>query len=264
MSIKHKTWFELLVMIAGGVVLLFVVGPVLSLVLKSSPLQLADAAVSDEVRNSIMLTLGISMAGTLLFAIPAVPLAWLLARSQFRFRKVVLAIIDLPVVIPHTAAGIALLTVLNRQAVAGKTAEFFGFSFIGEPAGIMIAMAYVSLPLLINSAREGFAAVPLRLETAAALLGASPARIFFTVALPLAWRSVVTGAVMMFARGLSEFGAVIIIAYHPMVTSILMYDRLNAFGLANARGITVLFVLICLIIFIGLRVFTGKKNHAAH
>ena len=120
-------------------------------------------------------------------------------------------------------------------------------------AGIAVAMAFVSLPFLVNAAREGFIAVPVRLEKAARTLGASPARVFFTISLPLAWRGVLAGMILMWARGISEFGAVVIVAYYPMTTPVLIFQRFNDFGLASARSAAVLLILVCVIIFIALR-----------
>jgi molybdate/tungstate transport system permease protein len=165
----------------------------------------------------------------------------------------------LPVVIPHSAAGIALLGILSRGTLLGQAGEAVGINFVGGVAGIIVAMAFVSLPFAINAAREGFAAVPEKLEKAALNLGASPIRVFFSISLPLAKRSVLSGLVMMWARGLSEFGAVIIIAYHPMVTPVLIWERFASFGLAWARPVAALFILICLAIFILMRYFTRKN-----
>jgi len=152
------------------------------------------------------------------------------------------------------------LTVLNRNSVAGQVAGKLGLSFVGSSLGIGVAMAYVSLPFLINAAREGFAAVPLQYEKAALTLGASPVRVFFTIALPLATRSIVTGFVMMFSRGLSEFGAIVIIAYYPMVTPVLIYQRFNDFGLTYARGVSVVFIFVCLVVFVVLRMISGREG----
>jgi molybdate/tungstate transport system permease protein len=100
-------------------------------------------------------------------------------------------------------------------------------------------------------------------EQAARTLGASPRQVFFTVALPLGWRSILTGMTLMWARGISEFGAVVIIAYHPMTTPVLVYQRLNDFGLSYARAAAVLLVLITVAIFIALRLLSRppKEHH---
>ena len=115
--------FHLLAALGGGLVLLFVVAPVVGMFVATPMAKLTQAANDAEVQASIGLTLWTSMAGTLLLAIPAIPCAWLLARTAFPGRRLVLALLDLPVVIPHSAAGIALLGVLNRDSWAGQTAE---------------------------------------------------------------------------------------------------------------------------------------------
>jgi molybdate/tungstate transport system permease protein len=200
------------------------------------------------------------MSATLFFAFFAIPLAYILAKKKFMFRRLVMGIIDIPVVIPHSAAGIALLGFVSRDTIVGKMADSVGLSFVGSPLGIGMAMAFVSIPFLINSARDGFANVPDRLEKAALSLGASPTKVFLTISLPLAWRSILSGLIMMFARGMSEFGAVIIIAYHPMVTPILIWERFSAFGLTYARPVAAIFILICLIFFILLRLLIKNKE----
>jgi molybdate/tungstate transport system permease protein len=152
---------------------------------------------------------------------------------------------------------------VSRDSVLGQMGSAVGLNFVGHPAGIAIAMAFVSLPFLINAARDGFTGVPVRLEKAALTLGASPARVFFTVSLPLAWRSIVSGLILMFARGMSEFGAVIMVAYHPMITPILIYERFGAFGLKYARPVSVLFIMISLAVFIALRMLARNKEQKA-
>ena len=247
----------------GGLVLLFIVAPLLGMVFSTPLSTLFSTAQETEVQQSIWLTIWISMASTLVFSILAIPLAYLLARYSFPLKNMVLGIIDLPIVIPHSAAGIALLGFISRDTVIGKAAGAFGFNLIGSPVAIALAMAFVSIPFLINAAREGFASVPVRLEKAALNLGASPARVFFTISLPLAWRSIVTGLVMMFARGMSEFGAVVIVAYHPMVAPVLIFDRFNAFGLKYARPAALLFILVSLVVFITIRLLAVKRKKDA-
>ena len=260
MRLNNKSdFFQLMLLAGGGFVLLFIAAPLVGMFLNCSGSDLLATAKELEVRQSIWMTLGVSACGTLLFALPSIPFAYLLARKNFPLKQLVTGLVDLPVVIPHSAAGIALLGVLSRNTALGKMAESMGFSFVGGHAGIMVAMAFVSLPFLINSARNGFAAVPEKLEKTALTLGASPFRVFRTVSLPLASRSILSGLIMMWARGLSEFGAIIIIAYHPMTTPVMIFERFGAFGLKYARPVAVLFILICLIIFILLRLVSESR-----
>jgi molybdate/tungstate transport system permease protein len=246
----------------SGLVLLFILGPLLGMLLDTPLTDIFDAGNEQEVRDSISLTLGASFLGTLFFAIAAIPFAYLLARKEFKLKRLILGIIDIPVVIPHSAAGIALLGFLSRDSLVGAAAESVGFSLIGHPVGIAMAMAFVSLPYLINAARDGFEAVPVRLEKAALNLGASSFKMFFSISLPLAWRSILSGLIMMFARGMSEFGAVIIIAYHPMTTPVMIFERFGSFGLKYAQPVAIIFIAISLIVFILLRWLSGKNTNA--
>lgn len=254
------SWFWLGFRLLGGIVLLFVVAPLVGMALHTSFPLLVGAGRDSEVTSSIWLTVWVSMVGTLFFAIMGIPLACLLARREFPLKSVVQGIVDLPVVIPHSAAGIALLGFISRDSALGKAASVVGLDLVGHPIGIAIAMAFVSIPFLVNAARDGFAMVPERFEKAALTLGASPVRVFFTISLPLAWRSVVSGMVMMFARGMSEFGAVIIVAYHPMVAPVLVYERFSTFGLSYSRPAALLFILVSLGVFISVRLFMRKRK----
>jgi len=113
---------------------------------------------------------------------------------------------------------------------------------------------------LLNSAIDAFASVPEKLEKVALNLGASPATVFFKISLPLAWRGILTGSIMMWARGMSEFGAVVIVAYHPMVTPVLIYERFASFGLKYATPVAVVFVVITLLFFVGMRLLSKQKE----
>ncbi len=246
----------------SGLVLLFILGPLIGMLLDTPAIDIFDVGKESEVQQSIGLTLGASFLGTLFFSIAAIPFAYLLARKEFKLKRLISGIIDIPVVIPHSAAGIALLGFISRDSVIGKAAESMGFSLVGHPAGIAMAMAFVSLPYLINAARNGFEAVPVRLEKAALNLGAGSFKMFFSISLPLAWRSILSGLIMMFARGMSEFGAVIIIAYNPMTTPVMIFERFGSFGLKYAQPVALIFIAISLFVFVVLRWLSGKNSDA--
>ena len=259
-SIKQQIFWWVMMILAGGI-LLFLAAPVLGILLSQHPSRVWDTALEPGVTRSIRLTLWTSMLAALLTSTGAIPLAYLLARKKFTGRKLLMGIINLPVVIPHSAAGIALLGLIARDTPAGRLASSFGLELTGNPGAIMLAMAFVSLPFLINAATDAFAGVPENLEEAARNLGASDVRVFFTIALPLAWRGIITGLVMMWARGMSEFGAVVMVAYHPMVSPVLIYERFTSFGLKYATPVAVIVVLISLLFFFVMRVIPepGKK-----
>lgn len=262
MSTMLKNWKTGLVFLfLSGLILVFIVAPLAGMFLQTSGSQYQETLADSQVRESIRLTLLASLAGVIIFGIAAIPLAYVLARKSFPGKGLVNGLIDLPVVIPHSAAGIAILGIVSRGTLVGQAGEAAGIQFVGGAAGIIVAMAFVSIPFLINAARDGFEAVPEKLEKAALNLGASPWRVFFTISLPLARRQVLTGLTMMWARGLSEFGAIVIIAYHPMVTPVLIWERFASFGLAYARPVAAVFVAICLIIFTGMRMLAGASRN---
>ncbi len=256
---KQKiSWFQASLTLLGSLVLLFIIAPLISMFLATPAEDIGSAAMDPEVLSSIVLTFKAALYATIVSAFVGIPLAYLLARKRFPGRSLVLGIIDLPVIIPHSAAGIALFGLIGRNSLFGR---FFDNGLIGTTAGISIAMAFVSIPFLINSARNAFLSVDPKFENVARTLGASPVRVFFTISLPLALRGIASGMILMWARGISEFGAVVIIAYHPMTTPVMVFQRFNDFGLKYARSVAVLLIVICVALFVGLRLFSSRLKH---
>ncbi len=153
-----------------------------------------------------------AVAATVLVLPPAVVVAWLLARRRFPGRALVETIISLPLVMPPVATGLILLMLFGRRGAIGRLLERIGVDVVFTWKAVVLAMGIMGLPLLVRTARAGFEQVNERYEAVAATLGASPARIFLTISLPLAWPSVLGGAVLAFARALGEFGATIVVA----------------------------------------------------
>jgi molybdate transport system permease protein len=152
-------------------------------------------------------------AGATLLILPAgVLVAWVLARRSFPGRALVETLVSLPLVMPPVATGLILLMVLGRRGTVGRVLERFGIEIVFTWKAVVLAMAVMGLPLLVRTARAGFEQVNARYEHVAATLGARPLRVFFTISLPLAWPSVLGGAILAFARALGEFGATIVVA----------------------------------------------------
>ena len=255
---KMKFTFILL----GLVMFLFIVVPLIRMVSASDPRVLYTTLLDTEVRNAIWLSLYAALIAAAVGFVFGVPLAYLLARHEFPGKKIIEGLIDVPIVIPHTAAGIALLFVFGRNFFPGRVFHVMGIDFVDSTAGIVVAMLFVSIPFLINSAKEGFKKVDVRLEKVARTLGASPWQAFFRVTFPLAWRSILNGSIMMWARGISEFGAVIMLAYHPMIAPTLIFERFESYGLAYSQPVAVLLVLISLFAFVGLRTLVKRGEKA--
>ena len=121
-------------------------------------------------------------------------------------------------------------------------------------------MLFVSLPFLVNGAREAFTMVDPELERMALVLGANRWQAFRFVTFPLAWRGILTGALMMWARGLSEFGAVVILAYNPKIIPVLVYERFAGFGLAAAQPVATILIIVALLVFVILRTLLIRRD----
>ena len=119
-------------------------------------------------------------------------------------------------------------------------------------------MFFVSVPFLVNAVKSGFKLIDERYEKTAITLGASRWKAFFTVSLPMVKKSIFSGSIMMWGRGISEFGAVVILAYHPMTAPVLIFERFQNFGLQYALPVTVLLILISLLVFFFMRIFEDR------
>ena len=257
---KKFDWFVLVFAAVGSLLLLFVFLPVLSTLLGTGLTLLWETLHDPEMQSALWLTFYAALWATFLAFLSGVPLAYLLARYKFRGKSWVEGLINLPIVIPHTAAGIALLLVFGRQSFLGQFFSRLGIQFVDQLPGIVVGMLFVSLPFLVNAAREAFALVDPELERVALSDGASHWQAFFLVTLPLAWRGVLSGAVMMWGRGISEFGAIVILAYHPKIVPVLVYERFSSFGLNAAQPVAAILVLAALLVFLMVQVLSRVRT----
>src|ERR1035437_932853 len=157
-------------------------------------------------------TLAVALVATLLMLPIGVWLAWLLARRRFPGRALVETLVSLPLVMPPVATGLILLKILGRRGPLGSLLARSGLDVVFTWKAVVIAMMVMGLPLLVRTARTGFEQVSRRYEDIAETLGATPSRVFFTISLPLAFRSIVAGALLAFSRAIGEFGATIMVA----------------------------------------------------
>jgi molybdate/tungstate transport system permease protein len=248
--------------LAASLLLLFLVAPVGELVVQGGVAGVRQLGTDGELRSALWLTGASATIATLLGMLAGTPLAYLLARRRFRARAVLSAILDLPLVIPHPVAGIALLLVLGRESVVGQGLLLAGLRVVGTPIGIVCAMLFVSAPLYVSGAREAFARVDPRYEAVARTLGDSGWHAFRRITLPLAGRGLLASALVMWARAVSEFGAIVILTYNPKTVSILAYDRFTTFGLGAAIPVAAVLVLLALIPLALLRALRDERGVA--
>lgn len=242
--------------LVGSLLLAFIILPLLGLGMTQAPGSLQRVLAMADVRAAIWLSIAAALVTALLAMVLGAPLAYVLSRGTFPGRSVLEAIVDIPLTIPHTVAGIALLIVFGRRGLLGAPLlDTFGISFWSTFAGVVVAMLFVSAPYAVNAAKIGFDAIDPRIEKVARTLGAGPWRVFVQVTLPLVWRSLMTGFTLSFARSISEFGSVAILAYYPMTAPVKIYDLFLQFGLTDSAAMSLIVLLLSLLLFIVFRYF---------
>lgn len=207
-SATRPTWLAL----ASWPLLFFLVFPLLVVLLSLSPQHLVLHLRSEFALRALVLTLQTTFLATFLSVVAGVPLALLLARHRFPGRELVDTLIDLPIAVPPVVGGVALLLAFGRRGILGKSFDAWGIQIPFTTLAVVMAQVFIASPFFVKAARAGFEAVPARLESAARTLGASPWHTFWTVTLPLARPSLLAGAVLCWARALSEFGATMMFA----------------------------------------------------
>jgi molybdate/tungstate transport system permease protein len=236
-----------------GIFLVFMLLPTAKLVATGGAEGIRLLGRDAELRAALRLTLGCATAATVIAILGGTPLAYLLARGTFPGRSVIAALVDLPLLIPHPVAGIALLLALGRQTAGGSVLAAIGARITGSATGIIAAMTFVAAPLFVAAAREAFEQVDPRLEGVARTLGDSRYRALRRVTLPLASRGLLAAAIVMWARAASEFGAIVVLTYNPKVASVLSYDRFTGSGLNGALPVAAVLVLIAIVPLVALR-----------
>jgi molybdate transport system permease protein len=198
------------IVLASLPLVLFLLVPLVGLVFRISPSRVMAGIMEPQVIQAIRLSFSTTMMTVLLTLLFGTPVAYLLARKRFVGRTILDALIDMPVVLPPSVAGVALLIAFGRRGFLSPL--FGGLEIPFTEAAVVLAQLFVASPFYIKSASAGFASVNRELEQAAAVDGASRLQIFRTIILPLSLPAIVGGIVMTWARALGEFGATIIFA----------------------------------------------------
>ena len=251
--------FLWLAIISGFLVLIFILLPLLKVIVAPSASSLGAALKDHDVRKAIGLSVYTSGMAGLISLLLGTPFAYFLARKNFPFKRLVESVIDLPIVVPHPVVGIAILSVAGKDFWLGRVLAAAGIRIMGSVTGIVVVLTFVGIPFYINAVKNGFEKIPPRLENVSRSLGASLPSTLARITFPLASRSILVGFIMCVARALSEFGAVVVVAYHPMIAPVLIYERFEGYGLAYSQPIAVLLILVCLVIFLILRILSSRR-----
>jgi molybdate transport system permease protein len=245
---------------AAALAVAFLVLPVVALFLKVAPGDLWHAFGTQAARDALVVSVKTSAIAHALVLLLGTPAAWALARHRFFGRSLVLALIELPLVLPPAVAGIALLVTFGRFGLLGGTLGFFGVSVGFTQTAVVLAVAFVESPFYVRGAIASFEAVDETLVEAARTLGAPPFRVFRRVALPLAAGGLAAASALALARGLGEFGATLLFAGSLQgVTQTLplaIYAQFEA-NLDVALAIGALFVVFGVLVLLALKLLPG-------
>lgn len=201
------------VFLLPSLVLISLLGlPLLALVWRAIGKDFLENAFSATAQSALKLSLVTSASSVLIAVLAGTPLAYILARWKFHGKTALELLIDLPVVLPPSVAGLALLIAFGRQGVFGAWLDKIGINLPFTTAAVIIAQTFVSAPLLVRSVRVGFAEIDKQLEEAATVEGANELQVFRYILIPLSGRAMVTGLVLAWTRALGEFGATIMFA----------------------------------------------------
>lgn len=243
----------------AGLLALFLALPVVVLVGRA----VAGGALSEALgARAVLDALGLSLITTTtslaLTVVIGTPLAWLLARRRFRGSTILETIVDLPIVLPPSVAGLALLLVFGRRGLLGGPLQLLGFGIPFTTLAVIFAQTFVAAPFYVRAARAGIAGVDRQLEDVARDLGAAEPQVFGHVTIPLAAPALAAGLVMSWARALGEFGATIMFAGNvtgrTQTLPLVVYSRFQAGDLDASIAAAAILVLAAFGVLIAVRV----------
>lgn len=256
-SLRRAEPFLIPLYAVSSFLIIFLVLPLIALFIKFNP-EVARKIFSsqtmvDQIKGAFMTTMAASVVAVAVLVVIGVPLAYILARHNFRGKSLVEALIDIPFVMPHAVAGIMILAAYSRRGVLGFLTSSIGIRIQDAFAGIVAVMMFVSAPLLIDTVKAGIASIDPMLEAVARSLGASSLRAFIDITIPMALRHIIAGTILAWARALSEVGALLIVAYYPMTINVLIIEYMNIYGLNYALVLSALFASLAIALFVSLR-----------
>lgn len=235
---------------------LFVAMPIIALMREVAWSRLLSDLTTPEARSALRLSLLCSLGATSLAALLGLPLAWVLARVEFRGRAIIRGLVLLPLVVPPVVAGVGLLAAFGRNGMFGGALDVLGLRITFTPIAVVLAEAFVALPFLVLAVEAGIRGLDRRNEEAARTLGASRGFVMRRITLPLLAPSLAAGLALAWARALGEFGATITFAGNiqgrtrtvPLAVYLLLDSSPDV-----AIALSLLLVLICVVVLVTLR-----------
>jgi molybdate transport system permease protein len=259
----RKTFsLPVLTIIVAALMVLFLLLPVAVILVRGAQSGLTGAIFSPAVQAALRVSLSTTATTLLLAVLLGTPMAYLMARSEFRGKTVLDALLDLPVVLPPVVAGLGLLLTFGRNGLLGPGIQLAGLELAFSPAAVVMAQLFVAGPYFIRAATAGFQAVDADTVNAALVDGATAAQAFRLVTWPLAWPALLEGMVLAWTRALGEFGATVLFAGslegHTRTMTLAVYGALEG----DVDSALVLSGLMALVAFVVLFVFraAGRRS----
>ncbi len=264
-TISDNKSFTVFAWIISILVILFFVVPIIRLITYVSPENLLSQFVSATNMDSIKITVIGATISSLIVVLFGFPLAYLLARYKFVGKKIMDSIIEVPIMIPHSVVGIALLLVFATAEPGGKFLNIFNISFGYNMLAVVMAYIFVSGTYAIKTMEEAIKSIDPRIELVARTLGASQWQVIFKVIIPQTARSILTGTILSWGRAMSEVGAILIVApyilpEYQQIAGVQVYNQFEVTGLTGAVGLSSVLIIISIVIFIVLKIVQGQHR----
>lgn len=259
---RSVSWAPTTLQLLSLPLLLFFVLPIMALVFQVSLTDVWTGLRQPVVLQAVGTSLKTSLISTLLTILLGTPLAYMLGRYDFRWKRLIESLVDLPTVLPPAVAGIALLLAFGRRGLLGGALAVFGIQIPFSQAAVVMAQLFVASSFYVRAATLGFASVDAELDQAAQLDGANRWQIFRLVVMPLSRQGLLSGGVMSWARALGEFGATIIFAGNlPGTTQTMPLAIYLGFevNLANALTLSVILIVLSFAALVAVRIILTRN-----
>jgi molybdate transport system permease protein len=261
--VRRSAWFPLLAVACLTVALTFLTLPIVAIFVNSSPGDLIASLGERGALDALWLSLRATAAAIAIILLVGTPAAYLLATRSFRGKALVVTLIELPLVLPPAAAGIALLAALGPSGILGGAIEAAGIQLSFATAGVVVALTFVSSPFYVRQAMAAFAAVDRTLLDASRTLGASEAHGFLRVMIPVALPGLAAGTALAVGRSLGEFGATLMFAGSfqgiTQTVPLAIYDRLST-DFDSALALSAVLVAVSAAILLSVKLVRGGET----
>ncbi len=244
--ISHRVFPALLAVLAA-VPLLYILAPLVHMMGSLSPSQLLAAIQNPEITGAISTSVSSAFFTTLLGVVFGLPTAFWLAQKKSWLRRLAESVLVLPLVLPPVVGGIGQLFLYGPETWIGTWLGHFQISLVNSVGGIILAQTYITSPFLILAAKAGFEEVPKELKEATHILGGGVWHVFYYVSLPLSRAAIISGILLTFARAIGEFGATMIMSYHPYTVPVDIWVQFISGGFSNILPMAALMILLAVL-----------------